>query len=559
MRRATRSLVALAVGAAAAAAVTVGAAHATAKDRDVEVIIAIDTSASMRPAIDAAKAAAKDFVSAMPEGVRIGLATFDDAVNVASAPTDDRGTLLWLIGTIQLGEDTALYDMVVAASREYSPTAEHKVLVLLSDGKDVGSTAGLQDAVAAAADVSIEAISLTTADTDVASLAALGRVTSADDAAGVAAAFARVAALVVEAVEAAPASTTPPTTVPPTTVAPTTVPVTTAAPATTEAAAPVATAAPPRAQRETPTSTLIWLGGGAVFAGLFLLGLLLAPRSRVSKARLGIAKPRTVADMGKRTTSAVEEVLARHGRRDDLASRLAVAHIGLSPGEYVGVVAGIALAAGAAGLLVGGPLLAVVAAVCVCLGGRLHVTRSIAKRRAAFSEQLPTVLQLLTTALRSGFGLTQALESVAEEAEEPARSEFAQVLVEARLGRDLTEAMESMARRMGSEDLEWVVGAIDINRSTGGNLSEILTTIGTTVRDRQRMARHVATLTAEGRLSARVLTVLPFAMALFQWATNRESFELLTHGPGLAAVGVAGFLLVLGTIWTRRIVTSISL
>ena len=140
--------------------------------------------------------------------------------------------------------------------------------------------------------------------------------------------------------------------------------------------------------------------------------------------------------------------------------------------------------------------------------------RTKAKRQAAFADQLPDVLQLVTTALRSGYGLTQALDSVAEEAEEPARSEFAHVLVEARLGRDLSEAMRALAQRMESEDLEWVVAAIDINRDTGGNLSEILNTVSATIRERQRMARQVRTLTAEGRLSARILTVLPLADGL---------------------------------------------
>ena len=117
--------------------------------------------------------------------------------------------------------------------------------------------------------------------------------------------------------------------------------------------------------------------------------------------------------------------------------------------------------------------------------------RTKAKRQAAFADQLPDVLQLVTTALRSGYGLTQALDSVAEEAEEPARSEFAHVLVESRLGRDLSEAMRALAQRMESEDLEWVVAAIDINRDTGGNLSEILNTVSATIRERQRMARQV--------------------------------------------------------------------
>jgi tight adherence protein B len=153
----------------------------------------------------------------------------------------------------------------------------------------------------------------------------------------------------------------------------------------------------------------------------------------------------------------------------------------------------------------------------------------------------------------------QALDSVAEEAEEPARSEFAHVLVESRLGRDLSEALHALAQRMESKDLEWVVSAIDINRETGGNLSEILNTVSVTIRERQRMARHVRTLTAEGRLSARILTALPVGICLWQWRVNPDNFELLMHGVGLIALIIAGIFLLLGSIWVRRIVNSIAL
>jgi tight adherence protein B len=103
------------------------------------------------------------------------------------------------------------------------------------------------------------------------------------------------------------------------------------------------------------------------------------------------------------------------------------------------------------------------------------------------------------------------------------------------------------------------VSAIDINRDTGGNLSEILTTVSGTIRERQRMARHVRTLTAEGRLSARILTALPLLLALWQWKVNPDNFALLLHGVGLVALFVAGIFLILGSFWVRRIVSSIAL
>lgn len=525
----------------------------------VEVMLAIDTSGSMRPAIGAARAAANEFVASMPAGVRIGVETFGDVVTVLTPPTTDRALLTEQIDGIVASGDTALYDSVVIASQQFAPTVENKVLVLFSDGRDEGSNATLDDAIAAVQGVHVEAISLTTSQTDIVSLSALGPVTSADDATGVSAAFARVADLLAKVVEPVPvASTASPTT----TTAP--APTTTAAPTSTTEAATVNTVvtvppASPTRSSATASSSRLWLGAGGIFLGIFVLGLLFFPRQRVSRARLGIDKPRNVSDIGKRTMSAVEEALERHGKRAELATTLAVADISMQPAEFVAMVAVVAVVAGLVGLMLGGPFIGLLAAIAVCLVVRFYVRRTKAKRQAAFADQLPDVLQLVTTALRSGYGITQALESVAEEAEEPARSEFAHVLVEARLGRDLSDSMRALAHRMESKDLEWVVSAIDINRETGGNLSEILHTVSATIRERQRIARHVRTLTAEGRLSARILIALPLTMVLWQWRVNPGNFALLLHGAGLIALVVAGILMVLGAAWVRKVVNSVVL
>lgn len=533
---------------------------------NLEVILAIDTSGSMRPAIDAAKAAANEFVASMPADIRIGVETFDDVVTVLTPPITDRALLSWVINGIELGGDTALYDVVVAASQHFTPTVEHKVLVVLSDGRDEGSTATLDQAVAAVQGVHVESISLTTAETDLNSLSALGPVTSADDAAGVSAAFARVAGLLADVVETL---TVPSTAVPTTSIAPSTTvetPATSDTPTTAAQAAPTAVSLrpspPATAEKVTdaaPSSARLWLGGLALFIGLFVLVMMVMPRERVSKARLGIEKPRTVSDIGMRTVSAVEEALERHGKRAELATALAVADISTKPAEFVAMVAIVAMVAGFVGLLLSGLLLGLVLAVAVCLVVRFYVGHAKAKRQAAFADQLPDVLQLVTTALRSGYGITQALESVAEEAEEPARSEFAHVLVESRLGRDLSESMRALAQRMESKDLDWVVSAIDINRETGGNLSEILSTVSATIRERGQIARHVRTLTAEGRLSARILTALPLLMAFWQWRANPDNFELLFSGGGLLALIAAGILMVLGATWVRKVVNSVAL
>ncbi len=133
------------------------------------------------------------------------------------------------------------------------------------------------------------------------------------------------------------------------------------------------------------------------------------------------------------------------------------------------------------------------------------------------------------------------------------------MLAESRLGRDLSESMHALASRMDSKDLEWVVSAIDINRDTGGNLSEILQKVSMTIRERARIGRQVRTLTAEGRLSARILLILPFAMLLWQWRVNPDNLAKLTEGIGLIFLAIAGVLLVLGSLWVRRIVNSVAL
>jgi tight adherence protein B len=554
MIRSTRLLLAV-VGMAAgmAAATSPGSVHAQAPSDPPEVILAIDASESMEPAIAAARAAANEFVASLPEDVRIGVETFSDDVVVLTPPTTDRSVVRTQIDSIDVGGDTRLYDVVVTASQHFSPTAEHQVLVLLSDGKDEGSFFTLDDAVAASEGLHVEAISLTTAETDLESLTALGPVTSADDAAGVSAAFARVADLVVEVIEP-PAPTTPTTTIvsPVTTVAAAPAPV---APPTTVAAV----TAPTDSSDSSESSVWLWVGAAGVFAGIFLLAYLVVPRERVSRARLGVQGPRRASDMGVRTVSAVDDALQRYGKRADLDATLAMANISMKPADFVATVGVVGVVAGLVGLLLGGPIIAILVAGVVWLVVRFHVRRAKAKHQAAFADQLPDVLQLVTTALRSGFGITQALESVAEEAQEPARSEFAHVLAESRMGRDLSDSLHALAARMESKDLEWIVGAIDINREAGGNLSEILQKVSITIRERGRIHRQVRTLTAEGRLSAKILIVLPLLMLLWQWRVNPENFELLTSGVGLIALGFAGMLMVVGSLWVRKIVNSVAL
>lgn len=545
-------------------------AGAQTADGGVEVMLAIDTSESMAPALDATKGAAEAFVASMPPEVDIGILTFADGVSVLAAPTPDRSVVLQQIASITTGGDTALYDAVVIAANSFTSDASDRVIVVLTDGADEGSESSIFDAVLSVDGVRVEAISLTTALTDAETLANLGRVTPADDDAAMTAAFSEIADQVVEEVvvtTVAPTTTQPAP--PPTTAAPvpeTTLPVVAVpTPAPPMPSAPAVEADPVPASLEiaepesSRSTTGLWLGAGTLFVAIFVIGLIVFPRERVSKVRLGVDKPTRASEIGTRTTSAIDEMLERYQKRTDLTTALAVADISMKPAEFVAMGALVSLVAGCVGLVLVGPIVALVLAVVTAFAIRFYVMRSINQRRDAFAEQLPDVLQLVTTALRSGYGITQAMESVAEEAAEPARTEFAQVLAENRMGRDLSDALHSLADRMRSTDLEWVVTAIDINRETGGNLSEILEQVGATVRERGRMFRQIRTLTAEGRLSAKILTAMPFLLLLWQWRVNPENFELLTHGAGLFALCVAGVLILLGGMWVRKTVNSVAL
>ena len=123
----------------------------------------------------------------------------------------------------------------------------------------------------------------------------------------------------------------------------------------------------------------------------------------------------------------------------------------------------------------------------------MHVILSIriGRRRAAFGEQLPDVLQLIAGSLQSGFSLPQAVDAVVREGSQPAASEFSRALVEARLGADLEDALNRVADRMDSDDLRWTVMAIRIQREIGGNLAEVLRTTVGTIRERAYLRRQV--------------------------------------------------------------------
>jgi len=185
----------------------------------------------------------------------------------------------------------------------------------------------------------------------------------------------------------------------------------------------------------------------------------------------------------------------------------------------------------------------------------LGLSLKIRKRRAAFSAQLGDTLQLIGGGIRAGYGLMQSIDSVANEAVPPTCEEFRRLVAEVNLGRDTMESLHAMARRVESEDFEWVVEAIEIHREVGGDLADILDTAATTIRDRDQIRRRIKTLSAEGRMSAGILLALPFLVGIAVAITNPGYLaELTTSGVGLAMITVGLVLMVLGALWMRKII-----
>ena len=171
-------------------------------------------------------------------------------------------------------------------------------------------------------------------------------------------------------------------------------------------------------------------------------------------------------------------------------------------------------------------------------------------------EQLPEALSTMSNALRAGFSISQAFESVAEADLHPISDEFALFLQQMRVGMSFDDALASMERRIGSDDLTLVTTAIDIARKTGGNLTEIFDSISTTIRGRMRIERKVRTLTAQGRLQGLIVSLMPVALCtIMTMMKPGMMIPFLTSMKGLMCVLAASLLVLAGWLLIRKIVT----
>ena len=177
------------------------------------------------------------------------------------------------------------------------------------------------------------------------------------------------------------------------------------------------------------------------------------------------------------------------------------------------------------------------------------------RRREKFNAQLPEALATMSNALRAGFSIAQAFDSVVEQGGKPMSEEFAILQQQLRVGMSFESALESMSERVGSDDLTLVTTAILISRKTGGNVTEIFDKISETIRGRMKIERKVKTLTAQGRLQGIIVSAMPILLGIAMCVLKPKlMIPFLTSMTGILCVAVMTVLIVLGWMMIRKII-----
>ena len=230
----------------------------------------------------------------------------------------------------------------------------------------------------------------------------------------------------------------------------------------------------------------------------------------------------------------------------------------LRPGEFfllrlllAVLLFGLAFAAGRAS--VAGLLVALVAGLVGYLAPRFYLSWAIQRRHAAIEGQLADLVSLLSSSLRAGFSIYQALEVAAQQIGGPLAEELAAVLADVRLGGSLDAALVELGQRIGGTDLDVVITAILVQRTTGGGLAEVLDQAGRTISERERVRGDIMTLTTQQRLTGYILGVYPIGVGLLLLAMMPALWmKLFTEPLGQVMVAIALSLQVLGFLLMRR-------
>jgi len=319
-------------------------------------------------------------------------------------------------------------------------------------------------------------------------------------------------------------------------------------------------------------SPIVLIGGGVILIVLLIVGVVVSISSEQSlvEERLG----RFVDDEQKQNASAGEEAsrsivtdwmnrrVAGSSRGDLVARELARADLKIKVVEYYAIVfmstLSVAIIAYLIQPLIASPLIGGVVGFFI---PRFYVKRQQAVRLNKFNDQLADMLNLMVNGLRAGYSVMQALEAVSRELPSPISDEFRRVVQEMQIGISMDKALENLLRRIPSEDLDFVVTAINVQREVGGNLAEILDTISFTIRERVRIKGEIRIMTAQVRTSGAVLSLIPVFLAIALWFISPQyigtffAVSPATPQPlcGIIAVGTIVGMIIAGYFVMQKI------
>lgn len=306
----------------------------------------------------------------------------------------------------------------------------------------------------------------------------------------------------------------------------------------------------------------------AIFVGAGLLMVVLGIAQRSSGRRQELRQlleieleeptksPEALSELMEKAGAYAERAMGKTSTAVSLRSRLTQAGSNLKAGEFMAIVA---VAAAIVALLVGSlsnsVLVGVIFAAITPVAGMMYLKNKARKRLIELEGQLPAVLQLLAGSLDSGSSLLLALELAAEEGDAPLATELSRVIVETRVGRPLLESLEAMADRIGSKDISWTVEAIRIQHQTGGKLADTLRVLAEFMRARLEVRGEVRALSAEARISGKILIAMPIGIGFFLFFFRRGYLDpLLSTTMGQLMMGGAVIGMILGSLWMRKLV-----
>ncbi|KRE64309.1 type II secretion system protein F [Arthrobacter sp. Soil736] len=251
----------------------------------------------------------------------------------------------------------------------------------------------------------------------------------------------------------------------------------------------------------------------------------------------------------------IERFLTRRNIRFFNREALENAGLRLSQADFVLLVIIGAFVGALVGLVVAGPLLAILLVVAAPFVGHVVLGFLAGKRRTQFGDQLGDTLQLLSGSLRAGHSILRAIDAAANESQAPTSEEMRRVVSETSLGRDLLVSLNDTAERMQNEDFVWISQAIQINREVGGNLAEVLDQVNETIRERNEIKGHIKSLAAEGKFSAYILMALPVGIvAMLMLVSPGYMDKMVSTVLGWIMIVASIILMTVGGLWMRKIV-----